>query len=86
MGRIEGYRIVMLRHTGFPDGASGKEPTCQCKRHKRQGLRSLGWEDPLEKEIATQSNFLAWEIPWTEEPGRLQSKRIGHNPSDLAHS
>ena len=36
MGRIEGYRIVMLRHMGFPDGASGKEPTCQCKRHKRR--------------------------------------------------
>ena len=36
-------------------------------------LRSLGQEDPLEKEIATQSNTLAWKIPWTEEPGRLQS-------------
>ena len=35
MGRIEGYRIVMLRHMGFPGGASGKEPICQCKRHKR---------------------------------------------------
>ena len=36
-------------------------------------VRSLGWEDPLEKETATHSNILAWEIPWTEEPGRLQS-------------
>ena len=34
---------------------------------------SLGWEDPLEKEMATQSSTLAWKIPWTEEPGRLQS-------------
>ena len=34
---------------------------------------SLGWEDPLEKEMATHSTILAWEIPWTEEPGRLQS-------------
>jgi len=34
---------------------------------------SLGWEDPLEKEMATQSSILAWEIPWTEEPGGLQS-------------
>ena len=33
---------------------------------------SLGWEDPLEKEMATRSNILAWEIPWTEEPGGLQ--------------
>ena len=36
-------------------------------------VRSLGWEDPLRKEIATHSNILAWEIPWTEEPGGLQS-------------
>ena len=35
-------------------------------------LRSLGWEDPLEKEMATYSSFLAWEIQWTEEPGGLQ--------------
>ena len=33
---------------------------------------SLSWEDPLEKETATRSNIVAWEIPWTEEPGRLQ--------------
>ena len=46
------------------------------------GVRSLGREDPLEKEMATHSNILAWEIPWTEEPGRLQSmgsQRVGHN-------
>ena len=35
-------------------------------------VRSLGWEDPLEKEMAAHSNILAWEIPWTEEPGGLQ--------------
>jgi len=34
---------------------------------------SLGWEDPLEKGVATHSSILAWRIPWTEEPGRLQS-------------
>ena len=34
---------------------------------------SLGWEDPLEKEMAIHCSILAWEIPWTEEPGRLQS-------------
>ena len=45
-------------------------------------VRSLGWEDPLEKEMATHSTILAWKIPWTEEPGRLQSmgfQRVGHN-------
>ena len=36
-------------------------------------VRSLAWEDPLEKEMATHSSMLAWEIPWTEEPGGLQS-------------
>ena len=43
---------------------------------------SLGWEDPLEKEMATHSSFLAWRIPWTEDPGWLQSmglQRVGHN-------
>ena len=43
---------------------------------------SLGWEDPLEKEIATHSSILAWRIPWTEEPGGLQStgsQRVGHD-------
>ena len=45
-------------------------------------VRSLGWEDPLEKEMVTHSSILAWEIPWTEGPGGLQSmslKRIRHN-------
>ena len=43
---------------------------------------SLGWEDPLEKELATHSNILAWGIPWTEEPSGLQpmgSQRVGHD-------
>ena len=43
---------------------------------------SLGWEDPLEGEMATHSSTLAWKIPWTEEPGRLQSmesQRVGHD-------
>ena len=45
-------------------------------------VRFLGWEDPLEKEMATHSSILAWRIPWTEEPGGLQSmglQRVGHN-------
>ena len=47
-------------------------------------VRSLGWEDPLEKEMATHSSILAWKIPWLEEPGRLQSmwsQRVGHSLS-----
>ena len=45
-------------------------------------VRSLGGEDPLEKEITTHSNTLAWKMPWTEEPCRLQSRgsqRVGHD-------
>ena len=45
-------------------------------------VRSLGWKDPLEKEIATHSSILAWRISWMEEPGRLQStgsQRVGHD-------
>ena len=41
---------------------------------------SLGWEDPLEKEMAAHSSTLAWKIPWTEEPGRLWS--VGHKELD----
>ena len=45
-------------------------------------VQSLGWEDPLEKEMATHSSILIWRIPWTEEPGRLQSmgsQKVGHD-------
>ena len=49
---------------------------------RKTWVQSLGWEDPLEKEMATHSSILAWKIPWTEEPGRLQSmglQRIRHD-------
>ena len=55
---------------GFPGGTIGKESACQW------GLAEsnpLGREDPLEKGMATHCSILAWEIPWTEEPGGLQS-------------
>ena len=45
-------------------------------------VQSLGWEDPLEKEMAAHSSILAWKSPWTEEPGRLSSmgsQRVGHD-------
>ena len=49
---------------------------------------TLGWEDPLEKEMATHSSILAWRIPWTEEPGGLQStglQRVGHDWATSRH-
>ena len=54
---------------GFPGGSAGKNPPAMQKMQ----IWSLGWKDPLAKEIVTHSSVLAWEIPWTEEPGRLQS-------------
>ena len=45
-------------------------------------IQSLGWEDPLEKSMATHSGILAWRIPWAEEPGGLYSP-WGHKESDL---
>ena len=45
-------------------------------------VRALGWEDPLEKEMATHFSIIAWKISWTKEPGRLQSmgsQRVGHD-------
>ena len=67
-----GYHKTQFKDTFFPGGASGKEPTCQCRRHEMQ-VQALGWGDPLEESMATHSSILAWRIPWTEEPGRLHS-------------
>ena len=52
-------------------GASGKESIRQFETQETQD-QSLGWEDPLEKGMATHSNILAWRISWTEQPGRGQ--------------
>ena len=54
----------------------------ECLPMQETRIQSLGREDPLENEMATHSSVLAWEIPWTEEPGRLQSmgsQRVGHD-------
>ena len=55
-------------------------PTMQETQEKE--VLSLGWEDPLEKEMAIHSSILAWRIPWTKEPGKLQSmglQRVRHD-------
>ena len=62
----------------FVGGSEGKASACNAG----DLVRSLGQEDPLKKEMATHSSTLAWIIPWTEKPGRLQSmgsQRIGHD-------
>ena len=63
---------------GFSGGSLGKESACNAGDQ----VQSLGLEYPLEKKMAAHSSILAWEIPWTEEPGWLQSmesQRVGHD-------
>ena len=57
---------------GFPSGSVVKNSPAMQELQEMQ-FRSLGWEDPLEEGMATHSSILAWRIPWTEEPGGLQS-------------
>ena len=66
---------------GLPGGTVVKNPPANIEEQEAQ-IRSLGQEDPLEKEMETHSSTLVWRIPWTEEPGRVQSmglQRVGHN-------
>ena len=68
------YGILYVLSLG---GSDGKASTM-----RETQVQSLGREDLLEKEMATHSSILAWKIPWTEKPGRLQSmgsQRVGHN-------
>ena len=69
-----------------PEGLSGASLVAEMVKNvpavQETQVRPLGREDPREKEMATHSSTLAWEIPWTQEPGRLQSmglQRVGHN-------
>ena len=57
---------------GFPGGPVVKNLP-EMQEQQEMQIQSLGWEDPLDKEMATHSGILVWEIPWAEEPGRLQS-------------
>ena len=70
--------LKKISFCSFPDGSAVKNsPTMQ-----ETQVESLGWEHPLEKEMLTYSNILAWRIPWTEGPGGLQSmgsQRVGHD-------
>ena len=64
--------FVGLLSAGLLKRLSGKESTCNAETPETM-VRSLGQEDPPEEETATRSSILAWRIPWTEEPGGLQS-------------
>ena len=63
---------------GFPGGSVVKKSALPMRGIR---VQSLGWDGPLEKEMATHSSIFAWRIPWTEEPGSLQSmgsQSVGH--------
>ena len=81
--------IIIKYYWGFLGGTSGKEPSCQCRSHRRHGFDPWVGNDPLEEGMAVHSSILAWRIPWTEEPGGQQSigsQKVGHNWSDSAHT
>ena len=63
------YKNLRVYIYGLSGGSVVKNPPAK----QEIWVQSLGWKDPLEKEMATLSSILAWEIPWTEEPGGLQS-------------
>ena len=71
MSSLLPYEVIYATE-GLPRWHSGKESTCQCRRQE-MWVGSLGWEDPPEEGLTTHCNILAWRIPWTEEPGGLQS-------------
>ena len=73
------FFALVLVLVGFSGGSDNKE---SASAMQETWVRSLGWEDPLEKEMATHSSILIWRIPWTEEPGGLRStrsQRVGHH-------
>ena len=65
---VMSFLLANDTYTHYPGYSGVKNPPAR----QKTWAQSLGWEDPLEKEMATHSNTLAWEIPWTEEPGGLQ--------------
>ena len=74
---VENKQILVMI-LGYPDGSAVKNLSAM----QDTWVRSLNWEDPLEKGMATHSSILAWRIPWTEEPGWLQSTglyRVGRD-------
>ena len=77
MGTLCKYHYGVLKR--FPGGSAVRKPQEWPKEPQEMEVRSLGQEDPLEEGMATHSSILTWEIPWTEEPGRLQSHRVGQD-------
>ena len=87
ISRLSNFVPELNVHIYFPGGASGKYPTCQCRRHKRCGFDSCVRKILWRRKWKPTPEFLSEKPPWTEEPGGLQSiglQRIWHNWSQLA--
>ena len=69
---------------GFPGGSEVKNLPAQFEEMQDTWVCFRGWEDLLEEEMATHSSILAWKVPWTEEPGRLESMESQRVRYDLA--
>ena len=82
-GRLVGFRLWGRTESDTIEATSRVAQTVKRQSTMRETrVRSLGWEDPLEKEMAIHSRTIDWKIPWTEEPGRLQSmgsQRVEHD-------
>ena len=65
--------FTFMCYMGFPGGASGKEPACQCRRHERRGFDPWVGKIPWREGMTTLASILAWRNPWAEEPAGLQS-------------
>ena len=84
--------VIQILQRGAKTENMGEVLVAQTVKHlstmRETRVRSLGWEDPLEKEMAIHSRTIAWKIPWTEEPGRLQplgSQRVRHDWATSLH-
>ena len=81
------WQFKIQIHQAFPGGSDGKESVCYVADRSLM-IPGSSLEGPLEKGMATHSSILAWRIPWTEEPGRLQSmrsQRVGHDWATNTH-
>ena len=87
-GARQSFGILITLHDPlrvFPAGAVANNLPANTGDEGDAGVQSLGWEDHLEKKMATHFSILAWKIPWTEEPGRLQSvHRVTKNQTGLS--
>ena len=78
-----------MNDSGLPQGVNSKESTCQCRKCKRHGFDPWIRKIPWRRKWQVTPSILAWRIPWTEEPGRLQFialQRVRHHWRDLVHT